>query len=189
MGLSNPSTARYLSSLSGWIPVQGHTNIRDYNLEKHPIEIKTNSSTDNDDCDYMEIGFFHFNLFPNYIGNFIVSFGKDGMKYAVDRCKHWLDFPLSLPTEIDKIWRITVTKDTGVRFQVHCNDVEIINFLFSDESCSDERGWNKYWSMDINTVGFINQDNASNFYRSTQRPGDFFNIRIRALSIIECHIL
>ena len=75
------------------------------------------------------------------------------------------DFPTTLPSANDKVWRITLIKTAGIRVVIHCNDVEVLNILFSDTTCSDSR-WREYWTRDVASVVFVPGDTASDYYRA-----------------------
>ena len=53
--------------------------------------------------------------------------------------KHIISFPPDQSSTFDKILKITLTKIPDLRLVLHCNDVEVLNVLFSDETCGDTR--------------------------------------------------
>ena len=75
----------------------------------------------------------------------------------------WTDFPTQLPTDPNKVWRITLTKTSGNRLVIHCNEVEVLNVLLSESTCSDKRQWSNSWSKDIENILFKSGDRA--YYR------------------------
>ena len=88
--------------------------------------------------------------------------------YELNLCSSRKTFPTALPSATEKIWKITLTKTSGIRLVIHCNDVEVINVLMSDSTCSYS-GWNSKWGKDIEKIMFRSADTASDFY-SLQPP-------------------
>jgi hypothetical protein len=71
-------------------------------------------------------------------GGFYIYF-KSAVQYRISWCTSsfsYPSFPFSLPSSIDKVWRITLTRESAVRLQVHCNGVEVLNVLISEETCT-----------------------------------------------------
>ena len=78
-------------------------------------------------------------------------------------CTQNTGFLTPLPTEVNKIWRIT--KLPGPRVLVHCNGVKVVDHVISDKTCfySD---WSSYWVKSVVKIGFSKRwDTASDFYR------------------------
>ena len=48
--------------------------------------------------------------------------------------------------------------------KIHCNDIEVLNFLVSKDRC-DDSNWRNYWSRDVEKIGFSIDDTASDYYR------------------------
>ena len=83
------------------------------------------------------------------------------------------DIPTSLPAADDKVWRITKTVTSGIRLQIHCNDVEVLNILMSDTTCGYS-SWGVHWNRDrdVEKIFFIDADTASDYYNRPDRsPG------------------
>ena len=61
--------------------------------------------------------------------------------------------------------------ETGVLIQ--CMNVEILNYVFSDESC-ESADWERYWASngEATKLSVTGLDNLSGFYRV--KPGKFF---------------
>ena len=47
---------------------------------------------------------------------------------------------------------------------IHCNEVEVLNFLMSDSTCS-YNSWDTYWSNDVGKIFFEKWDEAADYYR------------------------
>ena len=75
------------------------------------------------------------------------------------------NFPSNLPSEVDNIWRITLDKTAGIRVKIHCNGVEVVNILLSDNTCSYSY-WRKHWSRDVEKMYFSVSDTASDYYKA-----------------------
>ena len=90
-------------------------------------------------------------------------------QYWLDYCSSFdTNFPSNLPSEVDKIWRISLDRTAGIRLKIHCNGVEVLNILMSDNTC-DDSVWRKYWSRDVENIYFYNTgDTASDYYRAVQ---------------------
>ena len=87
-------------------------------------------------------------------------------QYRLSRCHlPWTNFFTDPPTAVDKNWRISLTKTSGIRLQIHCNDVEVLNFLLSGETCTSYSDWRDYWSRDVEKIAFTVGDTASDYYR------------------------
>ena len=153
---------------SGWIPVTISTMIN-YDVESYPLEIKTNSVLGRNE--QIKVWFYtaeETNVEEN-IGGFYVNF-KSTPEYWVYRCKGYTNFPAALPFATEKIWRITVTKSSGVRLKVHCNDEEVLDLLLSESTCTEDpysSTWNSYWTQDMAKIRFYHSDTASDFFRPT----------------------
>ena len=86
-------------------------------------------------------------------------------QYRLPYCSSsYTEFPVTLPSTTDKVWRITLTRSSGVRFIIHCNNVEVLNVLLSDTSC-DDSGWSRSWNRETAYIVTFDFDTASDYYR------------------------
>jgi hypothetical protein len=117
---------------TGWITVELNKKV-DNDLEKTPLEIKTDSPIAAESKEYVKVQFYdgqekaagRVNLWFSY-----------PMMYKLKSCKAaYIDLPLNLPAAVNKIWRIT--KLPGPRITVHSNGVRVVNFLMSE--CAYQR--------------------------------------------------
>ena len=100
-----------------------------------------------------------------YAGGFYIIF-KSPPLFRVPFCGHLINFPTTLPSETDKVWRITQTRNSGViGLTVHCNDVEVVNVVISNTTCGDIR-WSWYYTRDREMIKFHKVDTASDYYRA-----------------------
>ena len=106
----------------------------------------------------------------NAVGGVSLYFNSSPQYYISSCNTSDTDFPTVLPSAKDKVWRITLTRTSGIRLVVHCNEVEVLNILMSDSTCSRSE-WNTYWSKNIAKIRFSKQDNASDNYRCRPQAG------------------
>ena len=87
-------------------------------------------------------------------------------QYRLSYCNSsYTNFPSYLPSEVDKIWRITLDKTAGIRLKINCNGVEVLNVALSD-TCG-ESYWREYWSRDVEKIYFDPDfDTASDYYKA-----------------------
>ena len=80
-----------------------------------------------------------------------------------------LTFHTALPSDSHKVWKITLTRNSGVRdVDIHCNDVEVVKFSMEDGTCgySNSEKWRNEWGRDVVSVVFQTWDTASDGYRA-----------------------
>ncbi|KAL5263945.1 hypothetical protein ACHWQZ_G005136 [Mnemiopsis leidyi] len=135
-------------------------------LETTLLEIKTNSTLESED--YVEVYFY--NSQGEDAGGVYIYFTSTP-QYRLYWCSSRTNFTSNLPAAVDKVWRISLNKTSGIRLQIHCNDVEVVNFLLSDDTC-DRSYWRKYWSRDVEKIAFSIYDTASDYYRLYQQGED-----------------
>ena len=89
-------------------------------------------------------------------------------RYYLVYCSPYINFPTTLPSATEKIWRITLEKRAGIRVKIHCNGVEVANVLLSDQVCYGSYWsyyWSSYWNRDVTQLYFSSIDRASDYYR------------------------
>ncbi|KAL5254943.1 hypothetical protein ACHWQZ_G014406 [Mnemiopsis leidyi] len=149
-----------LSHQDSWIPVK-----LEFNLETTPLEIKTDSSIGSGD--YVKV-FFYTSEGDN-AGGVYLKFSST-LQYWIYRCStSWTNFPTNPPADVNKVWRISITRTSGIRLQIHCNDVEVLDILMSDITCGSS-SWSTYWNKDIEKMYFSKSDTAYEYYRPYLRP-------------------
>ena len=133
--------------LSDWIRVTRNEDI-DHNLEIAPLQMITNTQQDN------------VYLHVNNIGGIKIEFSHS--RFWVQNCGPYHDFPSSLPKTRDKEWTISKTKEV---LTILCNNVEVLNLIYStaSESCSNT------WSKNSSSLRF--NDLASDYYRNPLSRG------------------
>ena len=103
----------------------------------------------------------------DHVGYVRISFSSTPQYYIGDCMSYWTNFPVSLPTEVEKVWRITLNRNSGIRLLIHCNNVEALNILMSSSTCYYS-SWSTYWSRTVGKVWFNYDDTASDYYRAGQ---------------------
>ena len=129
-------------------------------METSILEIKTDSSLGS----YERVNVDFFKYYSSSATGVTLHFTSPP-QYELKYCTYSrTDFSTDLPTETDKVWRITMIKTPGIRLVIQCNEVEVLNFLLSDSTCSYS-SWNYYWNRDVAKIRFDSWDTASDYYR------------------------
>ena len=134
-----------------------------HDMENVPLEIKTDSGMGSGDKLYL---FFDTAKERKNCGFWI--YFSSPPKYRLVDCSRWTNFPETLPSRPEKIWRITLDKTSGIRLQVHCNEELVLNVKLSDEVCDHSyyrSFWRKHWSGNVTEIHFDPYDTASDYYR------------------------
>ena len=138
----------------------------DFDLESTPLYVKTDSVVGSNN----EVRLRCYDTTGHAAAGVTIVF-QSPPKYHPWYCLQWLPFPDTLPSETVKIWKITKTVTSEIRFVIHCNDVEVVNVLTSD--CTA-------WHRDVVTIEFESGDTASDFYstRPPFSPGNWFGFHL-----------
>ena len=143
-----------------------HGLLMEWDLESTPLEIKTDSVLGSND-----IISLHFRSSDEKYSGLVIHFSSTPDLWISFCSTEKMNFATALPSAKDKVWRITLIKETGIRLQIHCNEVEVFDLIMSNSSCGDSK-WSKNWGGDIVIVQFPGGDSgdtASDFYRP--KPG------------------
>ena len=91
-------------------------------------------------------------------------------QYYISHCMSSnTNFPVSLPTEVEKVWRITLDRNSGIRLLIHSNNVEVLNFLMSSSTCSSyPSSYKTYWSRTVGKIWFHPYHTAADYYKAGQ---------------------
>ena len=140
----------------------------EFDIETNPLEIKTDSAVGSGD----RVEVYFRTSKGDFGGGIRISF-EYNVRYALLWCTPSNYFPTKLPTARNKVWRITKTKTSeDIKFQIHCNGVEVLNVLLSRGLCTDDGRWSIYYPRYINRLHFTYRDTASDYYyRPYQKPG------------------
>ena len=149
--------------LTGWTPVKNDVYI-EADLENSPLEIKTDSSLGSNEK--VKVGFYTSEEL--WVGELTIHFTSTP-RYELHSCNNIrTNFLTNFPTDEIKVWKITLTRTSGIRsLVIQCNNNEILNILLSDTTCTDRRGRGSAgsgWDNGVEKIRFY-QDTASDYYR------------------------
>ena len=132
----------------------------DADLENSPLEIKTDRLVGSGE----EVSVWFFTTKGSFAGAVHLYFSSTP-QYKLKDCTSWTKFPTALPTDTYKVWKISLTRTSGIRLVINCNEVEVLNVLLSESTCSVS-WWNTGWSRDVEKISFSSySDTASDYYR------------------------
>ena len=106
---------------------------------------------------------------PYYAGGFHLLFKP--LEYFFIGCLNsYVEFSEDLlPSETEKVWTIFLSRISGVRrIVIHCNEMEIFNFVASKSTCVNS-GWEEQWALrDVKKIkfGYIYSSTATDYYRA-----------------------
>jgi len=138
--------------------------------ESVSIQIKTDSKVG--ERTSIGVEFFDDMDDPDYVRYFMIDFGEV-IAWSLGPCTDSKFFEFTnLPSEDEKVWTIAYIAVGGPRIIMHCNDVEVLDFLMSDDTCADD-DWSEYFVDNPEVAGIVirgysNANNdAINGYRKT----------------------
>ena len=131
-----------------------------YDLENSPLKIRTDSAVGSGH----NLRIFFYQSSGTYIGgvSIYLSTTPRCFLYKCHTSNKSVRFSTSLPADVNRIWKITKTSDP-LGILIHCNNKEILNFQFSDTTCT-EKNWKRYWDQEMKRIRFWSGDTASDFY-------------------------
>jgi len=145
----------------GWVAVQRTATLY-FNMEQYSLEIKTDSTLGSKD---MVRVFFYTSQLDVRSGGLFFDFSSSPQYAFFDCSSSRINLPTDLPTATDKVWRVTLTRTSGIRLVVHCNEVEVVNTLMSDSTCRYSP-WSTRWSSrEVAKIRFESSDTASDYYQ------------------------
>ena len=135
----------------------------DFNMEEYSLNIKTDSTLGSYDQVRLE-----FLTSQGYRARELYLYFSSIPQYFIGACNtRYTNFPTNLPPVIEKVWRLTLTRTSGIRLVIHCNEEEVLNILISDSTCHSY--WSSYWSTEVAKIKFLSDDRASDHYQP--QPG------------------
>ena len=146
--------------VTGWTAVERNVWIN-YDLENSPLQIRTDSVVGSDEIVHVNF----YNAQESYVTAVQLFFSHPGQYYLGYCSKSRTDFSTSLPTETDKIWKLTLIRTSDVRLTIHCNNKEVLDVVISDTTCGYS-DWSAFWSKDVEKMMFFSSDTASDYYRA-----------------------
>ena len=139
-----------------------------WDLEEKPLQIKTDSKLQLGIGEIEKISvFMYVKESTSYFSYVAVKFTSI-MQYRIGYCTGNTspDLPVQPPVETDKIWTFTKSETALI---ITCNNVEVLNYLFSDSSdsqCIPKLGGNvEQIEFKHDTSSPTESDSASDFYR------------------------
>ena len=148
---------------SGWIAVQRNVKI-DFHMEEYSLNITTDSTLGSND----KVKVYLYTSQGNIAGGLTLLFSSTPQYWIWPCSSGRTNFPTNLPSDSDKVWRVTLTRTSGIRLVVHCNEEEVLNTLISGSTCGDSR-WSTHWSREVGKIVFYSSDTASDYYQP--QPG------------------
>ena len=139
----------------------------EFDLESVPLEIRTDSvlSTPGDQSSIQ-----FYDKQGQVAGGLWLYFWAIP-RYSLAQCDtNTKLFNKDLPSEVEKVWKMTVTKTSDVRVVLTCNDEVVVDKVLSIAECGETR-WRDYWSRSVTRIVFTNEDSASDYYFSAFEPG------------------
>ena len=139
-------------------------------LENSSLEIKTDSEQGSAEKVILK---FYSPGKKGLAGGITLNFSPE-MTYRIRRCiNDAVKFPIEVPTETNKVWRITLSRtvEHERRVVIHCNEVKVLDIVLTGTWCKRD-DWKSYWKRDVAKIVFDSgdegpHDTASDFYRHT----------------------
>ncbi|KAL5272008.1 hypothetical protein ACHWQZ_G000266 [Mnemiopsis leidyi] len=129
-------TKHDIIKITDWETVERGVRVN-FNLENIPLEIKTDSLVGSGDV----VGLYFFKDQNTPSGAIVLDFRSPPL-FNLNGCtSRRRQFQAALPSESFKVWKITLSRDSGIRdVMIHCNDVEVVKLSLSNEVCG-ENAW------------------------------------------------
>ncbi|KAL5247250.1 hypothetical protein ACHWQZ_G019197 [Mnemiopsis leidyi] len=140
-----------------WITVDRGVKIT-YELENSPLQIQTDSEVGSNELiqvwfftgGNLEVGGVTLHLTPPHYD--LIHCSTSGASFSAD-----------LPSSPIKVWTISLTRTSGIRLRVHCNDVEVFNVVISNSLCASDV-YQRWERKPVEKILF-HHDTASDYYR------------------------
>lgn len=97
----------------------------------------------------------------NKIAYIVILFGNT-IQYKFGSCTPSNDFT-NLPSEDEKVW--TIAKTDEPRITMNCNGIEVLDFLMSDDTCTQSPNWAAVWSIKVTRMSYFSGSNSVDGYR------------------------
>ena len=160
--------------VNGWTKVK--TNIP-VDLETTPLEVKTSRRSGNININFMSKP----NAGPDPDAG-IIRIGLRTSQYEFHDCgfRNWQNFQKELPDDVEKIWKISLTRDSSSRkrLHIHCNDVEVANTILDKSTACGPYNSFDWWGWDNDAkyavIGPIDGADTAEFYRLHPEGSVFF---------------
>ena len=152
--------------ITGWIAVQRDVRI-DFNLEEYSLNITTDSTLGSND----EVHVWFYTSQGFSVAGGLSLYFYSTPKYWISFCSLVpTNFPTNLPSDNNKVWKVILTRTSGIRLVVHCNEEEVLNTMISDSTCDNSYlNWSSSWSREVAEIEFRSSDTGSDYYQP--QPG------------------
>ena len=135
-----------------------HDELIPVNLETSYLHLITNSATGSDDKTLIV---YYSDEEGEEVGGIGIWFTSP-MRYGLMFCQdEWTTFPLRVPTEQDKLWRI---EKRGYRTLILCNNQLVLDMTASSETCNNSYWtdtWATYWGREVTNIKFPSEWNSA----------------------------
>ena len=123
--------------------------ILDVDLINSPLLVKTDSADGSRDD--IRVGLY---TAENYrVGEVNIAFSLTPQYFLAGYSRERKNFPEKVPSERIKVWRITLTRTSGIRLVIHCNAVKVLDTSWETDSINE-----------VEKIWFSSSDTASDFY-------------------------
>ena len=92
----------------------------------------------------------------------VILFGKT-IQYRFGACTPAMNDFTNLPSEDEKVW--TIAKTDEPRITMNCNGIEVLDFLMSDDTCTQTPKWAALWSLKVTRISYWSVTNSVDGYR------------------------
>ena len=133
----------------------------DYDFENSPLRIKTDSLIGSNQKMIVSL----YASSGGILGQIQIRL-NDEPQYWIKYCRQsWAKFSQNLPENDNRDWKITKTSQPA-GLTIHCNNTEILNFQFSETTCTGghKTNWMNFWGKEMKKINFQG-DTASDFYQ------------------------
>ena len=135
-----------------------------YDLENSPLMIKTDSAIGSG----KQVIVKFYPSEAQQTGGIIIQL-KTNPEYYLHKCRESYEyFPTDPPADDNRIWKITKILDP-LGITVHNNDVKILDFRFSDTTCTRwyKNRWKSYWGTKMKRMKYSGNSESNFYYHAT----------------------
>jgi hypothetical protein len=154
---------------AGWIPVDRNNAVK-WNWINAPLQIRLKNVTDHANkalsIRFVVAGESNFNAGRVTLNNFTLT----SVRYDLGYCHQANVKNPAFKDAFEENSICTITR-TEKRVSIECKDVQVVDFVLSNQSCSKSEAWEKYWKLKVDKFNVIAVDTVSGFYRA--KPGNF----------------
>ena len=135
-----------------------------WNPDSESITVRTYSIAGSNEA----VGVYFYDKYSHRTGGVFIFFDTQIWYFIVECMNFYVLFPDTLPTETQKTWEFACNY-TEQRVVLHCNGVQVLNFVLSDSECT-ESNWRDRWRKSTQ-LKFSSIDTASNSYCISSKAG------------------